>query len=114
MAVTQASWFQGECRMPFVDKTLHCLDCGKEFVFTAGEQEFYAKKGFTNEPLRCKDCRDARKRSREGTTGMPREMFDAVCAKCGTKTQVPFRPREDRPVYCQDCFREIRTQQRVG
>jgi len=99
--------------MPFVDKALHCLDCGKEFVFTAGEQEFYAKKGFTNEPLRCKDCRDARKRSREGATGMPREMFDAVCAKCGSKTQVPFRPREDRPVYCQDCFREMRAQQRV-
>ncbi len=99
--------------MPFVDKTLHCLDCGKEFVFTGGEQEFYAKKGFTNEPLRFKDCRDARKRSREGTAGMPREMFDAVCAKCGAKTQVPFRPREDRPVYCQDCFREIRAQQRV-
>src|SRR5437588_9709709 len=69
--------------MPFVDKTLHCLDCGKEFVFTAGEQEFYQKKGFTNEPLRCKDCRDARKRSREGTPGLTREMFDAVCAKCG-------------------------------
>jgi CxxC-x17-CxxC domain-containing protein len=110
---TGPSWSQGECRMPFVDKTLHCLDCGKEFVFTAGEQEFYAKKGFTNEPLRCKDCRDARKRSREGATGMPREMFDAVCAKCGVKTQVPFRPREDRPVYCQDCFREMRAHQRV-
>jgi hypothetical protein len=46
--------------MPFVDKTLHCLDCGKEFVFSAHEQEFYASKGLTNEPLRCKDCRDAR------------------------------------------------------
>jgi CxxC-x17-CxxC domain-containing protein len=98
--------------MAFVDKTLHCLDCGKEFVFTAGEQEFYAKKGFTNEPLRCKDCRDARKRSRETTAGAPREMFDAVCTKCGAKTRVPFRPREDRPVYCQDCFREVRAQQR--
>ena len=48
------------CRMPFVDKTLHCLDCGKEFVFTADEQEFYAMKGWTNEPTRCKHCRDAR------------------------------------------------------
>ncbi len=46
--------------MPFVDKTLHCLDCGKEFVFSANEQEVYAKKGLTNEPVRCKACRDAR------------------------------------------------------
>lgn len=57
--------------MAFVDKTLHCLDCGREFVFTAGEQEFYAKNGLANEPLQCKDCLDARKRSREGATGMP-------------------------------------------
>ncbi len=99
--------------MPFVDKTLHCVDCGKEFVFTAGEQEFYTRKGFANEPLRCKDCRGARKRAREGAVpGTSREMFDAVCAKCGAKTQVPFRPRDDRPVYCQDCFREIRAQLR--
>ena len=48
----------------YEDKTLVCKDCGKEFVFTAGEQEFYAEKGFQNEPLRCKECRDARKASR--------------------------------------------------
>lgn len=43
------------------DKTLVCKDCGAEFVFTAGEQEFYAEKGFVNEPKRCKSCRDAKK-----------------------------------------------------
>ena len=43
------------------DKTLVCSDCGKEFVFTEGEQAFYAEKGFTNEPKRCKACRDKRK-----------------------------------------------------
>ena len=48
----------------YADKTLTCKDCGKEFVFTAGEQEFYDEKGFTNEPQRCKECRDARKNSR--------------------------------------------------
>ncbi len=98
--------------MPFVDKTLNCHDCGKEFVFTAGEQEFYSKKGFANEPSRCKECRGVRKRAREGAVSGPREMFDAVCGKCGSQTQVPFRPRDDRPVYCPDCFREIRAQQR--
>ena len=45
----------------YEDKTLVCKDCGNEFVFTAGEQEFYAEKGYENEPLRCKDCSIARK-----------------------------------------------------
>ena len=63
----------------YEDKTLVCKDCGNEFIFTAGEQEFYAEKGFENEPLRCKDCRAARKAAARG----PREMHDAVCASCG-------------------------------
>ena len=79
-----------------------CKDCGAEFVFTAGEQEFYAEKGFQNEPTRCKACRQARKASR--AAGGPREMHDAICAECGKPTQVPFEPREDRPVYCSECF----------
>lgn len=82
------------------DKTLTCRDCGQEFVFTAGEQEFYAEKGFTNEPTRCKDCRNARKNAGKA----PREMYDAVCAACGKTCKVPFQPRDDRPVYCSDCF----------
>ena len=85
----------------FQDKTLICKDCGSEFIFTAGEQEFYAEKGFTNEPQRCKACRNARKNARGDGT---REMFDAVCAECGKPCKVPFQPREDRPVYCSDCF----------
>src|SRR5882757_4731407 len=47
--------------MSYADKTLTCRDCGTQFVFTAGEQEFYAQKGFTNEPTRCSSCRQARK-----------------------------------------------------
>ena len=43
------------------DKTLVCNDCGKEFTFTVGEQQFYAEKGFTNDPVRCKECRIAKK-----------------------------------------------------
>lgn len=46
------------------DKTLVCKDCGKEFVWTAGEQEFYAAKGFTNAPVRCPECRKANKARR--------------------------------------------------
>ncbi len=54
--------------MSFEDKTLVCRDCGNEFVFTAGEQEFYAQKGFTNEPQRCRDCRQARKQRSASTS----------------------------------------------
>ncbi|MBQ4638914.1 MAG: zinc-ribbon domain containing protein [Clostridia bacterium] len=87
----------------YQDKTLVCRDCGNEFVFTAGEQEFYAEKGFQNEPTRCRECRQARKATRNNGTA-PREMHDAVCANCGAETKVPFLPREDRPVYCSECF----------
>ncbi len=88
----------------YEDKTLVCKDCGNEFIFSAGEQEFYAEKGFQNEPTRCKSCRAARKAS----AGAPREMHDAVCANCGKATKVPFLPREDRPVYCSECFAAMR------
>jgi len=68
----------------FEDKTLVCKDCGNEFTFTAGEQEFYAEKGFQNEPARCKDCRNARKNANGARNGQKREvvMYDAVCAEC--------------------------------
>lgn len=89
------------------DKTLTCRDCGAEFVFTAAEQDFYAEKGFTNEPGRCPDCRRARKQN--GRNGrQQREMYPAICAECGKETQVPFRPSGDRPVYCSDCFNKNR------
>ena len=90
--------------MNFQDKTIVCKDCGQEFTFTANEQEFYAEKGFTNEPQRCKPCRDARKNGGNRT----REMFDAVCASCGANCKVPFQPKDDRPVYCSDCFSKNR------
>ena len=84
----------------FQDKTLICKDCGQEFVFTAGEQEFYAEKGVQNEPQRCKACRDARKNAGKG----PREFFTTTCAQCGKEAKVPFQPSNDRPVLCSECF----------
>ncbi len=90
----------------YQDKTLACRDCGQEFTFTAGEQEFYAEKGFQNEPTRCMDCRHAHKANRN--SGGAREMHDAVCANCGAQTQVPFLPKNDRPIYCSDCFAQMR------
>jgi len=96
--------------MGFTDKKLTCADCGKEFVFSAADQEFHASKGFTNEPKRCEDCRQTRRASRGGGGGGSRErkMFPAVCAKCGKKTEIPFEPRLDRPVYCSECYNTIK------
>ena len=88
----------------YEDKTIVCKDCGKEFVFSANEQEFYAEKGFTNEPQRCRECRQARKNAANNGAAA-RQMFDAVCAACGKECKVPFEPKTDRPVYCSDCFR---------
>ena len=82
----------------YQDEKLICEDCGKEFDFTAGEQEFYASKGLTNKPKRCPECRKARRQKNR------RKMYDAVCTKCGAQTQVPFRPVEGREVLCKVCF----------
>lgn len=90
----------------YEDKTLTCKECGQPFVFTAGEQEFYAEKGFENEPQRCKTCRDARKNATRAT----REMFDATCANCGKECKVPFKPRDERPVYCSECFASMKAE----
>ena len=94
--------------MAFEDKELVCKDCGSTFIFTAGEQEFYAEKGFENEPLRCRDCRGARKANRNSGESRAREMFTVVCADCGVDTQVPFQPTSDRPVYCRECYQHHR------
>ena len=93
----------------YQDRILTCRDCGRDFTFSAGEQEFYASRGLTNTPGRCPSCRAARRggqssvsRSRSG------EHYETTCATCGRPTSVPFVPREDRPVYCSDCFQAQR------
>jgi len=94
--------------MAFEDKQLVCKDCGATFIFSAGEQEFYAEKGFENEPQRCRECRNARKASRNSGEAKSREMFRVVCAECGKETEVPFQPTSDRPVYCRECYQQRR------
>ncbi len=91
------------------DKSLTCVECGATFLFTSGEQEFFASRGYTNEPKRCPQCRDARRSQQRGYGQGPREMHPAVCAQCGADTMVPFRPRGDRPVYCSDCFSAMKS-----
>lgn len=100
------------------EQTLTCVDCGAQFPFTVSEQEFFAEKGFTNPPRRCKPCRMAAKAARASgesygggggggarSFGGERQMYDVVCDQCGKQTQVPFRPNGSKPVYCRECFR---------
>jgi CxxC-x17-CxxC domain-containing protein len=105
--------------MSFTDRTLTCRDCGAQFTFTAGEQEFYASKGFSNDPARCPGCRATHRAQRstggfsESRTGSrtdrdARQVFTAVCASCGGEAQLPFAPRGDKPVYCSSCFTRMR------
>lgn len=90
--------------MALEDKTLVCRDCGQNFVFTTGEQEFYASRGLQNEPGRCPDCRAARRKGRWDSSNQPRQMYNVICAECGQETTVPFEPREGRQVYCRECY----------
>jgi len=96
------------------DKSITCKDCGATFEFTESEQAFFAEKGYTNEPTRCPSCRAARKQSRSNDGGYQsnarndREMYPAVCATCGKETTVPFKPSQDKPVYCRDCYQPRR------
>lgn len=94
--------------MAFADKTLTCRECGAQFVFTGGEQEFYQRRGLQHEPGRCPTCRASRRREKFGYESGPRQMYAVTCASCGAETEVPFQPRQGRPVYCNDCFAAMR------
>jgi CxxC-x17-CxxC domain-containing protein len=100
--------------MGFTDKTLQCSDCGDTFTFTADEQEFYANKGYANEPKRCPVCREARRAQRSNFSGYRsgRQMYPAVCVECAKECEVPFEPREGRPVYCSECYSKIKLSSR--
>ena len=108
----------------YVDRSLTCVDCGVEFIHSAADQEYYAQKGFSSDPKRCASCRASRRASREagydvrdiggprgyerGDDRVAREYFAVICSSCGNQAQVPFKPRMDRPVYCSDCFRQVK------
>jgi CxxC-x17-CxxC domain-containing protein len=101
----------------YQDKTLVCKECGSNFTFSSSEQEFFASKGFTNEPGRCPLCRAAKKAQNNGRSSRgqnfqngreERQMYSTVCHACGAQTQVPFKPNGDKPVYCRDCYQSRR------
>jgi CxxC-x17-CxxC domain-containing protein len=94
--------------MEFQDKSLRCVDCGTEFVWTAGEQTFFADKNFKNEPKRCKACKAKRAARPSASASMGRERVETTttCSNCGKETTVPFRPTQGRPVFCRECFQQ--------
>jgi len=94
----------------FTDRILKCIDCGAEFVFTAGEQHFFHDKNFQNEPKRCKACKTKRGHSRGGA----KVETMATCSQCGRSTTVPFRPTQGRPVFCRECFQSRRNSAAAG
>lgn len=94
--------------MEYSDKVLKCVECGTEFVFTAGEQMFFADKGFKNEPKRCKTCKSARAQG-SSAGGSQRQETRTACSQCGKETTVPFKPTQGRPVFCRECFQQRRS-----
>jgi CxxC-x17-CxxC domain-containing protein len=103
--------------MEFQDKVLKCIDCGEDFVFTAGEQLFFHDKQFKNEPKRCKTCKTRRVAVLGAVPAAPagpnghytKVETRATCSQCGKETTVPFRPTQGRPVFCRECFQSRRT-----
>ena len=95
----------------YENQQLQCVECGKIFEFSGEDQEFYAKKGYSA-PKRCPECRENRKaRSNGGGGGQrggfrERREYPVVCAACGCETTVPFKPSNDRPVFCADCYKK--------
>jgi len=96
--------------MGFTDKDLQCSDCGATFTFTAEEQEFHASKGYTNEPKRCSACRESKRAQYDNFRGYSysSQMHPAVCVESGKDCEVPFEPREGRPVYCSECYNKTK------
>ncbi len=93
--------------MEYRDRVLKCVDCSAEFVFTVGEQLFFADKGFKHEPKRCKPCKAKRNQMLTGQS-YQRAETSTVCSQCGKQTTVPFKPTQGRPVYCRECFQQRR------
>lgn len=102
--------------MQFEDKTLPCRNCSQTFVFSAGEQQFFAEKGLSNEPRRCPNCRLLIRIQRKGEDAS--RTAEVNCHGCGVPTRVPFQPKGYRPVYCSYCFqtkkREAHAEQEVA
>ena len=113
--IEKARGTQVEADSEFDDRNIKCVDCGENFVWTAGEQVFFHDKGLKNEPKRCKGCKQAKNErlaaiAAAQSSGVRQRIEVSVqCAQCGQQTTVPFYPSQGRPVYCRSCFLTGRT-----
>lgn len=98
--------------MTYQDQTLKCRDCSNDFVFTARDQDFFAQKGFTSPPTRCKDCRLKRKQRVE--TAANKVMYKITCKDCGKVGEMATEPRKPDDVMCSECFYEAFRKQQPG
>jgi hypothetical protein len=94
--------------LSFTDKTLTCADCQTQFVFSAAEQEFYAKKGFTNEPKRCPACRAAKSSDLAVAKLALSDRYFPLCAPNAAKRHKSPLSAHRPPVYCSDCYSQVR------
>jgi len=91
----------------YQDLTIKCRDCGKSFIFSARDQEFFAQKGYTNMPVRCKDCRNIRKKAGPETGTQNKTLYNIVCKQCGKSGEMATEPRKPDDVLCSECFYEV-------
>jgi len=109
-ATSRSNGEWGRAEMEFQDRAICCIDCGEEFIWTAGEQLFFHDKGLKNEPKRCKPCKQAKNERLAAITAAhangtrQRIEVSVICAQCGQQTTVPFYPSQGRPVFCRICF----------
>lgn len=87
------------------DLTLVCKDCGRSFLFSAAEQDYFRQQGFRHQPERCRDCRRVKRREMEAFRRLAKGPTAVVCDDCGKATSVPFVPYLGRPVYCPSCYK---------
>lgn len=92
--------------MDFQDKTLSCKDCNAQFVWSAGEQKFYAEKGLLNPPGRCPSCR---KQAKKPNT----QAHTITCKECGKKGEVHFEPRDPNDILCAECWDKHKTDKKT-
>jgi len=120
MSVSEFDGMSGAAVSPghseFQDRSIACIDCSKEFIWTVGEQVFFRDKQLQNPPKRCKECKQAKNERLAAialaqASGVRQRIEVSVnCARCSAATTVPFYPSQGRPVYCRSCFLEMNPQ----
>ena len=93
--------------MEFQDKHLTCVDCGTEFIWTAGEQTVLRGQELQERAEALQGVQGQACQSSGRVRGMRERVETATnCSACGKETTVPFKPTQGRPVFCKECFQQ--------